>query len=218
MAKTSPSSGAAEKEAVIDVAMPYGTRSRNRTAGSRPNYAEDKDIEMDMYDHYPDKKDSDAGKKSSRQVNGASNGDAPRTNGSSRKNASAAASAAAAAADDSKTTGSSQNGAQDAKSGGTIHASQATSGAGTSQASRKRKAAASQNGGGTAAASTATSAAATPPATSLAAKKNALAAQNQLQGLTWAESNMLTFETCKGMPDNGRMVADDGTVLEANGR
>ncbi|KAL6895578.1 hypothetical protein HDV57DRAFT_479881 [Trichoderma longibrachiatum] len=216
MAKTSPSSGAAEKEAVIDVAMPYGTRSRNRTAGSRPNYAEDKDIEMDMYDHYPDKKDSDAGKKSSRQVNGASNGDAPRTNGSSRKNASAAASAAAAAADDSKTTGSSQNGAQDAKSGGTIHASQATSGAGTSQASRKRKAAASQNGGGTAAASTATSAAATPPATSLAAKKNALAAQNQLQGLTWAESNMLTFETCKGMPDNGRMVADDGTVLEAN--
>lgn len=213
MAKTSPSSGAAEKEAVIDVAMPYGTRSRNRTASSRPNYAEDKDIEMDMYDYYPDKKDSDTGKKSSRQVNGASNAEAPRTNGSSRKNASAGG--AAAAADESK-AGSSQNGAQDAKSGGTIHASQAASGSGTSQASRKRKAAASQNG--TAAASTATSAAATPPATSSAAKKNALAAQNQLQGLTWAESNMLTFETCKGMPDNGRMVADDGTVLEANGR
>lgn len=214
MAKTSPSSGAAEKDTVIDVAMPYGTRSRNRTASSRPNYAEDKDIEMDMYDYYPDKKDSDSGKKSSRQMNGASNGDAPRSNGTSRKNAAAAA-AAAAAADDTK-AGPGQNGTQDSKSGGTIHASQAASGSGTSQPSRKRKAAASQNG--TAAASTATSAAATPPATSAAAKKNALAAQSQLQGMTWPESNMLTFETCKGMPDNGRMVADDGTVLEANGR
>ncbi|KAL5087595.1 hypothetical protein Trisim1_007638 [Trichoderma cf. simile WF8] len=212
MAKTSPGSGAAEKDTVIDVAMPYGTRSRNRTASSRPNYAEDKDIEMDMYDYYPDKKDSDSGKKSSRQMNGASNGDAPRSNGTSRKNAAAAA-AAAAAADDTK-AGPGQNGTQDSKSGGTIHASQAASGSGTSQPSRKRKAAASQNG--TAAASTATSAAATPPATSAAAKKNALAAQSQLQGMTWPESNMLTFETCKGMPDNGRMVADDGTVLEAN--
>ncbi|UKZ63003.1 uncharacterized protein TrAtP1_004232 [Trichoderma atroviride] len=208
MAKTSSASGAADKDTVIE-AMPYGTRSRNRTANSRPNYAEDKDIEMDMYDYYPDKKDSDAAKKPSRQTNGVSNGETPRGNGSSRKNA-------AAAADDSKATPS-QNGSQDAKSGGTIHASQATSGTGTLQPSRKRKAAANQNGGAAAAASTATSAAATPPAsTTAASKKNALAAQAQLQGMTWPESNMLTFETCKGLPDNGRMVADDGTVLEAN--
>lgn len=211
MAKTSSASGAADKDTVIE-AMPYGTRSRNRTASSRPNYAEDKDIEMDMYDYYPDKKDSDAGKKPSRQTNGVSNGETSRGSGSSRKNA-------AVAADDSKAAPS-QNGSQDTKSGGTIHASQATSGTGTSQPSRKRKAAANQNGGGAAAAaSTATSAAATPPAsTTTASKKNALAAQAQLQGMTWPESNMLTFETCKGLPDNGRMVADDGTVLEANGR
>lgn len=210
MTKMSSASGAADKDTVIE-AMPYGTRSRNRTANSRPNYAEDKDIEMDMYDYYPDKKDSDAGKKPSRQTNGVGNGETARANGSSRKNA-------AAAADDSKATPS-QNGSQDAKSGGTIHASQATSGTGTSQPSRKRKAAANQNGGAAAAASTATSAAATPPAsTTAASKKNALAAQAQLQGMTWPESNMLTFETCKGLPDNGRMVADDGTVLEANGR
>lgn len=212
MAKTSSASGAADKDTVIE-AMPYGTRSRNRTANSRPNYAEDKDIEMDMYDYYPDKKDSDATKKASRQTNGVSNGETSRGNGSSRKNA------AAAAADDSKATPS-QNGSQDAKSGGTIHASQATSGTGTLQPSRKRKAAANQNGGAAAAASTATSAAATPPAstTTAASKKNALAAQAQSQGMTWPESNMLTFETCRGLPDNGRMVADDGTVLEANGR
>jgi hypothetical protein len=28
---------------------------------------------------------------------------------------------------------------------------------------------------------------------------------------------LLTFESCKARPQNGRMVADDGTVLEANG-
>ncbi|KAL9484615.1 hypothetical protein ACSS6W_003404 [Trichoderma asperelloides] len=47
MTKMSSASGAADKDTVIE-AMPYGTRSRNRTANSRPNYAEDKDIEMDI--------------------------------------------------------------------------------------------------------------------------------------------------------------------------
>ncbi|KAF5615395.1 uncharacterized protein FTJAE_13380 [Fusarium tjaetaba] len=41
----------------INTRHPYGTRSRNRTGTSRINYAEDRDIDGDVYDYYHDKKD-----------------------------------------------------------------------------------------------------------------------------------------------------------------
>lgn len=34
----------------------------------------------------------------------------------------------------------------------------------------------------------------------------------------YGETNLLTFENTKAMPKNGKMVADDGTVLEVNGK
>ena len=43
-----PSKSATPDGLVVAAAAPYGTRSRQRTGGSRPNYAEDKDTEMDM--------------------------------------------------------------------------------------------------------------------------------------------------------------------------
>jgi hypothetical protein len=36
-------------------------------------------------------------------------------------------------------------------------------------------------------------------------------------GSGYSETNMLTFENCKGRPKDGKMIADDGTVLEVNG-
>src|SRR4051812_47392136 len=39
-------SSAASKDGAGGTASPYGTRSRNRNGGARPNYAEDKDIDM----------------------------------------------------------------------------------------------------------------------------------------------------------------------------
>jgi hypothetical protein len=70
--------------------------------------------------------------------------------------------------------------------------------------SRKRKAAAA--------------ASATQPsaATAVATRRggNAMAQS----GSSWSETNLLTFENCKGRPQDGRMVADDGTELEANGK
>lgn len=42
-----PSKSATPDDAEATAAAPYGTRSRQRTSGSRPNYAEDKDVDMD---------------------------------------------------------------------------------------------------------------------------------------------------------------------------
>ncbi len=179
----------AEKDSAADLAAAgYGTRSRNRSGTSRPNYAEDKDIEMDVYDYY-DKKDADGAKKSSR-FNAASSDSAPR--------GSAAAARKAAAADDSKAAPS-QNGARDHNSNGTTNAQPSQTSA--VQPSRKRKAAV----------------AAAQLAPSAASNKRAGTSTPQSSVTTWPETNMLTFENCKARPQNGRMVADDGTVLEANG-
>ncbi|KAK6227096.1 SANT domain-containing protein [Colletotrichum tabaci] len=69
MAKSSPTgSDPAAKDAGIEAANPYGTRSRNRNGSSRPNYAEDKDLDVDMYDYAPEKKDQES-KKSARHSN-----------------------------------------------------------------------------------------------------------------------------------------------------
>lgn len=183
-----------DKDAGLDAGAGYGTRSRNRGGNARPNYAEDKDIEMDVYDYYHDgKKDGDGpGKKSSRQASINGGVEATRASVVSRK----------AGADDAKAAPS-QNGHKDQGSNGTTGASQATTQTqptGASQTSRKRKAAAG----------------ATPSSTVVSARKASGAAQNP--GTTWPDTNMLSFDNCKARTDNGRMVADDGTVLEANGK
>ncbi|KAJ2966089.1 hypothetical protein NUW58_g10750 [Xylaria curta] len=75
---------------------PYGTRSRNR-GQARPNYAEDKDLDVEMEDALPEKKEEEP-KKGIRQVNAATNG-----TGDANK-ATASGSRKGAAADDSKAT------------------------------------------------------------------------------------------------------------------
>lgn len=168
-----------------DGAVPYGTRSRNRTGNSRPNYAEDKDIEMDNYEYY-DKKDTDATKKSSRIA--AANGDSSRS-GSQRKVAS----------DDSKAVAA-QNGSKDT---GSLASSNPQGGQNlaASAASRKRKAA-------TAGQQT------TAPSTG---SQRRTGNSTPSSTTNWPESNMLTFENCKGRPHKGQMIADDGTILAPNG-
>jgi hypothetical protein len=36
-------------------------------------------------------------------------------------------------------------------------------------------------------------------------------------GIGYSVTNLLTFENCGGKPKDGKMIADDGTVLEVNG-
>ncbi|KAF4968139.1 hypothetical protein FSARC_4414 [Fusarium sarcochroum] len=181
----------AAKDAGADAASGYGTRSRNRNGNSRINYAEDKDIDADVYDYYHDKKDGDS-KKTSRQSSAAVNSDAPRGGASSRKAGTDEAKAAQPA-----------NAPKEQQSGGSSNASTATQLTVASQPTRKRKVV-TQSAGPT---NQATS-------TNNTSKKSS--ATGPPAGISWPETNMLTFDDCKGRPVDGRMVADDGTVLEPN--
>ncbi|KXX77559.1 E3 ubiquitin-protein ligase SNT2 [Madurella mycetomatis] len=227
-------------------ASPYGTRSRNRTGAARPNYAEDKDIDADIFDVYPQRKDDDSKKASTRQQQAASTGTssssttnatqaAPRSgNGSSRKplpddnrqNASssgtkdqhqnsnqlltAAASAASASAAATTAASSSSSSSSSSVAGGNAPANGASKG-------KKRKAtdtASAASGSQTPSASNGTS------SSSALQKRLGSAGQGSgnatPSGSGYSETNMLTFENCKARPKDGKMVADDGTVLEVN--
>ncbi|KAM0341722.1 hypothetical protein ACHAPU_009855 [Fusarium lateritium] len=169
----------------------YGTRSRNRSGNSRVNYAEDRDIDADVYDYYHDKKDNDS-KKTSRQSSAAVNGDAPRGGAGSRK----------AGTDEPKTT-QPANATKEQQSGGSSNAPTTTQPSPASQPTRKRKVI-TNTAGSTNQATSANSSAKKPTASGPPA------------GISWPETNMLTFDNCKGQPVDGQMVADDGTVLEPN--
>ncbi|KAI5465911.1 hypothetical protein BGZ63DRAFT_117826 [Mariannaea sp. PMI_226] len=184
-----------------DTSAPYGTRSRNRNGSSRPNYAEDKDIDADVYDYYHDKKESDS-KKSSRQASAAANGDAPRGANSRRPGT-----------DDTR-EGLPQNGTRNGHAAGSNAASTTTQASTPVATSRKRKAAA-QSGGASGQVTPATGSSKKGAAAAAAAVAAASAASTP-QGISWPDTNMLTFENCKARPENRRMVADDGTVLEPN--
>lgn len=213
-AKSSSTSSAADaKDAAGTGPSPYGTRSRNRTGRARPNYAEDKDFDMD-FENYPDRKDDPDAKKSTRQSNGPTiPSEVPRTavpstrkplpNGDGAKQA-------AAAKDQPQQNG--QTGAP-APSSSTVAPGTNTTAATTttSQASKKRKAG-TQSGVGNV--NQPQSNTAHPPAASASSLKKS--AGGALTG--YAESNMMSFDNCKGRPINDTLVADDGTTLAVNGK
>ncbi|KAI1312577.1 hypothetical protein F5Y03DRAFT_241420 [Xylaria venustula] len=183
---------------------PYGTRSRNR-GQARPNYAEDRDLDVEMEDAFPEKKEEEP-KKGMRQANVATNGtgDAIKTTASSSRKG--------AAADDSK--GASAHGTgKDAHSTAPTTAN-ATGPAASSGPSKKRKAATQATTNNVQSqASTPTPAPNTLAATST--RRGAAQAAAHASG-GYRETNMLSFEKCGGIPKDGKMIADDGTVLEAN--
>ncbi|KID91186.1 Bromo adjacent protein [Metarhizium guizhouense ARSEF 977] len=174
------------KDSGADMAAGYGTRSRNRGGNARINYAEDKDIDMDVYDYY-DKKDQDVPKKSSRKSDVAANGDgAARAVGSRR-----------AAAEEARAVGASnQNGSKSSTPSGVGvgvggGASQGAPTSGAAQGSRKRKA--------------------TAVSTRKAGQMGQLEGtpMPETNMLTFENCNHRPDA-------NGCMVADDGTVLEPN--
>lgn len=142
----------------------HGTRSSRKIV--RPNYAEDKDIDMDNYDFYRENK-----RPGRHAVTGPDRGGGRRsTGGDSRM---------------SETDGQDGGGSCGSGTGGGAPVSAAA----VSHMSRKRKAA-----------KRAGNAAQTPAATTAPLR----------------DTNMMTFEQCSSRPDQGRMTADDGTVLEPN--
>ncbi|XWW92097.1 hypothetical protein V2A60_000019 [Cordyceps javanica] len=220
-AMTNQSGPVADKDVGADGAAPYGTRSRNRNGNARPNYAEDKDIEMDNYDFY-DKTQGEAPKKSSRLATSTSTSTSTSTTASSSAATNGGETSGRVAAggrkpltgsapgsDDSKTAASQSHGA----AGSNGHASGGASASSSVVVSRKRKAV----NGSAAQAATAAASTTTSTASGQSARRAVSSSTAQsTPAAIWPDTNMLTFENCKARPQNGRLVADDGTVLQAN--
>ncbi|KAM7208033.1 hypothetical protein V8F20_001579 [Naviculisporaceae sp. PSN 640] len=203
------SSAAAPKDGTgSSTASPYGTRSRNRTGASRPNYAEDKDIDPEIFE---DRRDGDSKKATTRQASSANAAQgAPRTsNGTTRK--------PLPPSDDSKQSTPQAAPKENPQSATTTPATNGHNNSNGVAKSKKRKAEPAP----------ATSGSQTPNSSnahsSAAQKRQGPVSQAGTgnpnvgsSGLGYTYTNMLTFDGCKARPKNGKMVADDGTVLEVN--
>jgi hypothetical protein len=194
---------------------PYGTRSRNR-GQARPNYAEDKDVDIEMYDAYPEKKEEP--KKSSRQVSAASNGvgDAPKPLGpGSRKSAALEDGKSGHPGTTTTTTTTTTNTATKDAQANHAATTNVASGTAATGLTKKRKAAGQANLGSAQTPSTAAPSASSTPGTT---RRGANQAVTSSRTGGYKETNLLTFEDSGAVPKDGRLVADDGTVLELNGK
>lgn len=221
------------KDGGAGTASPYGTRSRNRTGASRPNYAEDKDIDMEIFEMYPERKEDDARKTSGRHSSASLGGapDAPRatpttTNSATTNtttNAAAAAAAPAAPATSRKPLpsegrhASSQHHAKEAQStpATTSAAAHPLSNGSSAPTSKKRKAAAAAAAAAQASSGNGSTHGAAGSSLTAPSRRHGASAQNS-RG--YAVTNMMSFENCKGRLKDGKMIADDGTVLSVNGK
>ena len=183
-------SGSPEVEYEATASAPYGTRSRQRTSGQRPNYAEDKDMDVDT------------------ETNGVQPAGKA---GSSRKSGTPLSKMPIEADDDSgprrgfsaiNTTpkSTSQSAASKDPIPGT---STFASSPGTTVPSKKRKQPGSSTVPALSSAQTATS-----------RLKSAVNASRRPQ----PETSMMSFDHCQGyLNPNGQLKADDGTSLAVNG-
>lgn len=183
----------------MGAAAPYGTRSRNRTGASRPNYAEDKEIDTE----FEITASSKEGRKAARggDFAPAATTDPGRVANNARKNHVIEPDHTAAV----------QSHYKDPIPGtSTFSANLITSAAAVGQSSKKRKA----NG---------------PPATNNLQPQTHFTTQGTLPAVTRRannavqafngsrETNMLSFDDCGSRLRDKKLFADDGTVLEVNG-
>jgi hypothetical protein len=199
-ASTSTSSNPSSKEAApggTGAAVPYGTRSRNRTGTARPNYAEDKELDAE-FEIASSSKDTSA-RKAARLIDNINVTDSGRPANSTRK----------IPASETEHTLTIQSHYKEPIPGtSTFSANPAATG--PSHHSKKRKAI-SQN----ATVQTQIQIPAQNLATPQAVTRRASMAAQVVAGSR--DSNMLSFEACGGRLSGKRLVADDGTILEVNG-
>ncbi|KAL8903319.1 MAG: hypothetical protein Q9207_004007 [Kuettlingeria erythrocarpa] len=178
---------------------PYGTRSRNRTGNARPNYAEDRELDVD-YEWAPASKKARGSSTSASSTNMQS--EEPECSGVNTRRRSLTTAALPAA---SKT--SNPVTPKEQIPGMSSFAVNPEPTEATQVPSKKRKA----PGTAPAAFANATTNMVTPTSHNTA-RKTAKAASLNGSRLT----NMLTFETHRGYLKNGKLTADDGTVLAVN--
>ena len=168
-----------------------------------------------MYDAFPEKKEDEL-KKSSRQSTAVANGatDTTKSTGSAARKG--------AVADDGKTSNShatggggasGSNGTKDSHANGSTNATGA--GTTTSGNSKKRKALTQSLTSNAHKESHAPSAGAS---TTTGSKRGASNQAVTISGKGYRESNLLSFEKSKAVLVDGKLIADDGTVLERNGK
>lgn len=235
MTKTSSSSSGSNPADAKDAATgpsPYGTRSRNRTGRARPNYAEDKDIDSDLFDAAPERKDDGDAKRSTRLANNSSNPtqDAPQLGPSSGSSSSRkplptsddgkhSGTAAAATSTTSTTTNTTSTANKESQQQQQNHTSAASTpapavnSATTSQPTKKRKAG---NQGNSSGLNQQTGSGNSSTSSNAAHRKSLGGGGGGMSG--YAETNMMSFEDCQGRPKNKTLTADDGTILAVNGK
>lgn len=179
-----------------EIAAPYGTRStRNRGGASRPNYAEDREIEMD-FEYQTSAKDINGTKKLQQgDTNSTSNHLAPN---------------ARRAGAEGPLNGTNNMAREHIPGTSTFSANPPPS---NPQPSKKRKAVPAT-----------ISSQVNSPAPSLhsishgqTTTRGAHVVSHVGNGIR--DTNMLSFERCGARPNkDGKLIADDGTVLEVNGR
>ena len=174
-------------------ASPYGTRSRNRTGNSRPNYAEDRDPDMDFEFS------------ANRKPHAMTPADKERSSGTNTRRSSNAAvptppQAIAKAASPSSSRDPLPGMSSFSLSGenGSEHAAPVPS--------RKRKAPGATPG---------TQHVAPTPSTSAAAPIRKASSSAAVLGAR--ASNLMSFASCRGYLKNGKLKADDGTILSVDG-
>jgi hypothetical protein len=194
------SNSTSSNPSVIDIGAglvaPYGTRSRNRNGTSRPNYAEDKELDTDFEVTAAGK--DNVGRKARVGETNAANLDIGRSPNTARKNTSP----------EGEQVVTVQNQPKEPIPGTSTFSANPSA----SQSSKKRKATGqppmmshdSQLQG--------------PPhalPTAQAVTRRASMAAQVVAG--FRDSNMLSFDACSSRLRGKRLVADDGTVLEVNG-
>lgn len=195
---TATTSSSSEVGFDVSAAGPYGTRSRGRNGAPRPNYAEDRDIDMDFELTSPaplsSKASGSSGRRSAAQQNSSSVNGSPAAEdkgpAASTRRGQAAVNGVHANA-----------GAKDAIPGTSTFSTSSGAGTGTS-GTRKRKQPLSGAG-------------------STTANSNGITKRALATGSGGAHehrySNMMTFENSGARLKNGQLKADDGTVLRLNG-
>lgn len=194
-----PNGGNAEQNGV----SPYGTRSRNRTGSSRPNYAEDRDIDADF--EYAAKKKTTAA--TITPTHGLPFIDAELTSGSNTRRSSNSAAPPQSSGSKASTPNLSKEGLPGMSSFPVN--SKPSSLPPAPAPSRKRKAP-----GGTPSAHPSTSG----PTTSTPLASRGRAGPATSVAPISRGSNILTFDKCGGFLKNNKLKADDGTVLSLDGQ
>ncbi|KAL8873980.1 MAG: hypothetical protein Q9174_000634 [Haloplaca sp. 1 TL-2023] len=179
---------------------PYGTRSRrNRTGNARPNYAEDREVDMDY--EWAAKSNKARGSSTSASSTNAQ-GDENDSAGVSTRRRSLTTAVPPVAA---KSIGSITP--KDPLPGTSTFSVHAESGVTSQPPSKKRKAP-----GTVPAASTTVSSTSTPTASHAVSRKPLTSSSVYGQRTT----NLLSFESSKAFLKNGELIADDGTVIAIN--